>query len=77
MRIYGERGFLPWNQRGFYFYSPCLTCKKGITPKMELFLLSISTRFATGAPQSEGVVKTLSDAIYLESTSINKLVINY
>lgn len=77
MRIYGERGLISWNQRDFIFIPPASCAKKGLTPKMELLLVSMSTRFATDAPQSEGVVKTLSDAVYSESTSINKLVINY
>lgn len=72
-----DRGFLPWNQLWFYFYSPCLMWKKGLTAEMELLLPSISTRFETDAPQSEGVMKTTSHAIYSETSLIYKLVINY
>lgn len=78
MRIYGE-----WKTEVSFLgiscdfiFIPPPHVKKGLTTETELFLPSIPTRFAMDAPQSEGIVKTLSDAVYSESNLIYKLVIN-
>jgi len=69
-----DRGFPPWSQLRFYFYSP-LTCEISFTSEKELLPLSISMAFAADAPGTKRVVKTLFNAVYIKSSFIHKLKI--
>lgn len=65
MSIYGEcktEAFFLGISCDLIFIPPT-SCEKKASHQKELLLLSIYTRLTTDAPQSEGVVKTHSDAV--------------